>query len=73
MGEVTKFSGWDTLLKVLVKLQIFLDENLSDAGEQLEIAKYNIYSLVSYLPIRETLEKIKEMKRYSVKGSPVDW
>ena len=60
-------------MKVLVKLQIFLEENLDNAGEQLEIAKYNIYSLASYLPVRELLEKIKDMKMYEVAGSPIEW
>ena len=71
--EISNSSEWDQLLKVLVKLQIFLDQNLENEGEQLEIAKYNIYSLVSYLPVRQLLEKIKDMKMYEVKGSPIQW
>lgn len=54
---------------MLVKLQILIEESLDTAGEQLEIAKYNIYSLVSYVPVRELLEKIKQCKAFEVEGS----
>lgn len=67
---------WDPLPKLLVKSHILLDEQLDHDGEQLEIAKYNIYSLASYIPIREHLENIKLCKAYDTVGLSevgIDW
>lgn len=50
---------WDPLPKLLVKMLIILEEGLEAEAEKLETAKYNIYSLISYIPIREHLELIK--------------
>lgn len=48
--------AWDPLPKLLMKMFVILEEKLEDGAEKLEIAKYNIYSLASYVPIREYLE-----------------
>ena len=51
--------AWDPLPKLLMKTFVILEEKLDEGAEKLEIAYYNIYSLVSYVPIREYLEEIK--------------
>jgi hypothetical protein len=46
---------------------------LDEEAEELKIAKYHIYSLASYVPIRKHLELIKAAKSYDPKTVEIDW
>lgn len=45
----------DPIPKVIMKTLMMLEERLDEGAEELRIAKYHIYSLASYVPIREHL------------------
>jgi hypothetical protein len=61
------------LLDALMKCEAVIEAQLAEEAAALETAKYNIYTLVSYLPIRQHLQKVKLCYEFALDEEHLDW
>lgn len=69
-GEGTE---WEAVSSAVANCEVLIGSRLSEEAEFLENSRYNIYTMASYIPIREHLEKVRLCYESSVEEERLDW